>query len=79
MMMLSCKEMAEKATRGEFDDAGWLTRLLIRMHIGMCEHCRRFSAQMKFISRAAKERAAQSVDAAHLDAFKRRLKDRLAG
>jgi predicted anti-sigma-YlaC factor YlaD len=78
MIMYSCKEMAEKSLHGDFDNAGWWTRMLVNMHMAMCKHCQRFSAQMKFIARAVKEKAEKSVTPSELAAFKRRLKDRLA-
>ncbi len=78
MGMFSCKEMAERATRGEFDDAGLLTRLLVRMHMAMCKHCRSYAAHMACIRDAVRKHAAGALSAEELEACKRRLKGRLA-
>lgn len=71
--------MAERSTRGEFEDASWPTRMLVRMHLLMCRHCRRFKTQMELISAAARKRADDSVDPSRLADFKRKLVERLGG
>src|SRR5215471_18023078 len=47
MIMLSCKELSEKASdylEGEL--SAW-TRMKIRLHVFLCEHCRRYLHQLR--------------------------------
>jgi len=77
MFMPTCKEMAERSTRGEFENASWITRLFVAMHMGMCVNCRLFARQMKQIAQAVREKADRAVDPAKLAEFEKRLIRRL--
>ncbi len=52
--MLSCKDIAGLATRDELSEAGWRGRLAARLHLLMCQHCRRYAAQLRMIGQAAR-------------------------
>ncbi len=78
MILFNCRELARRSTRGEFDDAGWLTRFLIRMHLGMCKGCRRYGAQLKAIADAVREKARSSVSPEKADALKKKVMRRLS-
>ena len=60
MGLPSCKEMAERASSGEFESASLLTRLLVRFHMMMCAGCVRYGSQMALIGRAAANRPSMS-------------------
>ena len=79
MILTNCKDMADRGTRGEFDDASWFTRLLVRAHLLMCRHCRRFKAQMELISAEARKRADNSIEPSWLADFKQKLVRHLGG
>jgi len=79
VILTNCREMAARGTRGEFDDASWFTRLLVRAHLLMCRHCRRFKAQMELISAEARQRADDLLEPARLADFKRKLVRHLGG
>ncbi len=51
--MLSCKDIAGLAARDELSEAGWRGRLAARLHLLMCQHCRRYAAQLRIIGQAA--------------------------
>lgn len=78
MILFNCKELAKRSTRGEFDAAGWFTRLLIRMHTVMCEGCRRYGAQLKAVADAVREQARSSVSPGKADALKEKVMRRLS-
>jgi predicted anti-sigma-YlaC factor YlaD len=78
IFMPSCKEMAERATRGEFENASWFTKIMVKLHMGMCENCRLFGKQMSQIAEAVKEKADRSVDPERVSALKKRLISRLS-
>ncbi len=54
--MLSCREVARLIASDELVDLGWLDRILVRLHLVRCHHCRRYAAQLRAISTAALER-----------------------
>ena len=54
--MLNCREVARLIASDELADTGWSKRALVRIHLLMCRHCRRYAAQLRAISTAALER-----------------------
>ncbi len=53
--MLNCREVARLIASDELADTGWSKRALVRIHLLMCRHCRRFAAELRAISTAALE------------------------
>ncbi len=53
--MLNCKDVTRKIASDEFREAGWRERLVVRFHLFMCRHCRRYAAQLRAIGAAARE------------------------
>ena len=53
--MLSCKDVTRKIASDEFREAGWRKRLLVRFHLLLCRHCRRYAAQLRAIGAATRE------------------------
>ena len=46
--MLSCRELAHHQASDYIDgQLGWRARLGVRYHLLICDHCRRFVAQMR--------------------------------
>ncbi len=78
MILFNCRELAKRSTRGEFDDAGWFTRLMIRMHMGMCKGCERYGAQLKAIAESVRGKAKSSVSPERADALKKKVMRRLS-
>ncbi len=54
--MLSCKEVARLIASDELVDLGWLERILVRLHLVRCHHCRGYAAQLRSIGTAARHR-----------------------
>ncbi len=54
--MPSCKEVARLIASEELADAGRSKRALVRIHLLMCRHCRRYAAQLRAIGAAAQDR-----------------------
>jgi anti-sigma factor ChrR (cupin superfamily) len=52
--MLKCRELSSLVSTGELENAGWMKRLEIRMHVMMCGHCRRYLAQMRALGLGAR-------------------------
>ncbi len=48
--MLSCRDIANHAEDIISHSGSWRQRLAIRLHLLMCEHCRRFIAQYRRVS-----------------------------
>ncbi len=53
--MLRCNEVTRLVASGDADHAGVFRRVQLWLHLQMCEHCRRYVAQMRAIGRAARE------------------------
>ncbi len=53
--MISCKDVTFKIASDEFREAGWRERLVVRFHLFMCRHCRRYAAQLRAIGAATRE------------------------
>ncbi|WP_339081956.1 zf-HC2 domain-containing protein [Pseudomonas sp. TMP9] len=45
--MLSCKELVARASEVLDGQLGLRQRMSVRMHLAMCQHCRRFIRQMR--------------------------------
>lgn len=50
--MLSCKDLSEKASDYLEGELPFWTRLEIRAHVFLCEHCRNYLQQLRFMTRA---------------------------
>ncbi|OGR88415.1 MAG: hypothetical protein A3J74_05620 [Elusimicrobia bacterium RIFCSPHIGHO2_02_FULL_57_9] len=75
--MPSCREVTQKLAEGEFETLPWHHRMLVRMHLAMCEHCGRFARQLGLISQALRNIWTGKPAPGTLDAVKRRLLTRL--
>lgn len=52
--MLSCKQVAERASALIDGELGLMDRLQLRLHLAMCRGCRAFIGQMKVTDNLAK-------------------------
>lgn len=52
--MLSCKEVSLLISRSYDARLTWRQRLAVRLHLLVCEACRRFAGQMRFLRRAGR-------------------------
>lgn len=50
--MLSCREVVDNADLLIAGDMSWRRQLAIRIHLLMCQHCRRYVRQFKILIRA---------------------------
>lgn len=76
-LMPSCREVSEKFLVGELFNAPLLQRGLLRLHLMLCEHCRRFSRQLEMISKTVEEIARPQLDPRVVKAAKRRILEHL--
>ena len=63
--MLSCREVSERASDLIDGRASWRVRAGARLHLLMCQHCRRYVEQLKLTVRAlqSSRRSEPPVDA----------------
>jgi hypothetical protein len=52
-MMYSCKEASFLISKQEEGKLNLVQRMKLRMHLAMCEFCKRFETQSRFIARHA--------------------------
>lgn len=76
-LMPNCREVTRALAEGEFRVLPWHRRLLVRLHLGMCEHCSRFARQLGLISQALTKAWKAKPDPGTLDGAKRRILTRL--
>lgn len=70
----TCKELAERLSRGGYDAAPWPVRLGVRWHLLRCELCRIYARQVELLGEAY--RLACAKDAAPAD-LKAKLAERI--
>ncbi len=52
--MMSCRQVTEVIASDRLVDAPWRRRLTVRLHLLMCQHCRRYAAQLVSIRAATR-------------------------
>lgn len=72
----SCEDLARAVADGRFDEGSLWERALLRGHWLVCWVCRRYTAQLRWIDRAAASLWGAEPEGA--EAFAARLKERLA-
>ncbi len=78
--MLNCKDVTRKIASDEFREAGWSERLVVRFHLFMCRHCRRYVAQLRAIGAATRELCGpSSQDPSTLERLERQILERGRG
>jgi hypothetical protein len=81
-VMIRCRNVAELLTSGRLRDAGFGTRVQVRMHLWMCRHCSRLARQVKLMGAAASKLAAtigRETPGADGDDLESRLLRKLSG
>ncbi len=62
--MQNCREVAYLLASDGVEYADWPTRLLTRLHLLYCKHCRRYATELAMIGRVGREAlSADPVDA----------------
>lgn len=56
--MLTCKQVSELVSRSLDHPLGWLERWRLAVHLRVCEGCRNFQKQMRFLRTATGEHPA---------------------
>lgn len=57
--MPDCREVTLAVAGEELERASLGRRMMVRLHVLMCRHCRRYAAQMRSLAEAARELAAR--------------------
>jgi hypothetical protein len=55
---MTCKQASHLMATGAADVSPWTTRLVLRLHLLICRHCRAFARQLEALSAAARRVAA---------------------
>lgn len=75
--MLNCKEVIRKVASDHFSAAGRWERFMIRFHLMMCRHCRRYERQIRTICGAARGLWDQPADDDTLERLESQILDTL--
>lgn len=54
-MMLMCNDVHHLVASGEVDELGWMRRVELKLHLLMCNHCRRYVDQMAALGRGIRD------------------------
>lgn len=78
--MLTCRELAQRYASDYLDgQLGWRARFGVRCHLLICEHCRRFVAQLRKVRTLLRDRVpSDSIPSPAEEAAARELGGRLA-
>lgn len=76
MIFPSCKELAERLSRGEYEKSAWPVRLAVRWHLLRCELCDRYASQLRLVGKSY-QRTIRERAAGDLTSLKKRLIERL--
>ncbi len=61
--MQNCRDVAYLIASDGLEHAGWATRLMTRLHLLFCKHCRRYSREIAMVGRISREACStDSVD-----------------
>ena len=78
--MQNCREVAYLLTSDGVEYADWPTRLLTRLHLLYCKHCRRYATELAMIGRVGREAlSADSVDPKMLQRLELSIMDYASG
>lgn len=77
MFLPSCQEMSRRYARGELDNASWFFRIMVRLHLAMCEHCGRYMKQIRLLGKAVRQKSTSDLSRARVDDLKKRILKRI--
>lgn len=60
--MLTCREVARLVASGDTVRRSTMSRALVRLHIMMCRHCRRYEAELQALGQAVRMEYPEEVD-----------------
>lgn len=78
MKMPSCKEVTAAVASDDLRRRNWRERLLVRIHLLMCRHCRRYVEQLASIAAAARSlyreepRSTESLEKSILESLRKK-------
>ena len=76
--MMSCREVTGLVASDELAEARWARRLVVRLHLFMCRHCRRYVGQLHAIGAyAQKHLGPQAEDSETLQRLERDILKRV--
>lgn len=55
----TCRELAVRLSKGEYENAPWVVRLGVRIHLLRCALCVRYASQLKLLGEALGRHAAE--------------------
>jgi len=75
---MTCRDVSTLISSGQLDAEPWIRRLLVRVHLVMCRHCRRFHRQIQQLE-AGVRRALADLDSGRTGDLEERILSRLSG
>lgn len=73
--MLSCREVTQLTASDDLTTAGLRQRMAVRMHLLMCQHCRRYARQLRGMGNAVRQLARAAAPRPSDAELERRLLD----
>ena len=72
--MLSCRELARIVASDEIVEAAWPKKLAARVHLLMCQHCRRYAADIRALGASARRAwGAEARDPGRLEQLEKKI------
>jgi len=78
--MPSCREVARLVASGDLGQLGRIRQAMVRLHLATCDHCARYSRELKAIGAAARRLfGIEPLDPARMESFRRAMLETVAG
>jgi hypothetical protein len=75
--MPSCREVSRLLASGGVETAPAVQRLLIRVHLLMCDHCTRYSRELRLLGETARQVLRSSLSPERAAALERAIVERV--
>lgn len=77
MQMLTCKDASRLVSEGLERPLGWRERWALRLHLWLCDNCRRFERQIRFVRRALRQLSRRAETDTHGPALSPDARERI--
>ena len=75
LMKLSCAEAANVCTKAEYDEAGFMEKLRLKLHLYFCRTCKEYNQNNKKLSSLLQKAKINSCSSQQKDIFKEKIKN----
>lgn len=75
-MMPTCREVTRLLASGQLEEAAHIRKILVRLHLLMCDDCGRYARELDDLGKVAREALRQPLDPTRLAALEQAIMER---